>query len=273
MGNFTNGIKKFLSNKNTVTVVGAVLAVIVLYIAYTMRVNAAVNPINVPYAREQINPGTQITEDMVGTMQVPPSMVSDDVITNQAEVIDKYSNADTLIPEGSLFFTRQVVEKEQLPANIILDYPKGYVLYNMPVNIESTYGNSIYPGNYIDIYLKVQNAQGADGSVADDRIMVGKLLSNVEVLAVFDSNGNNVFANLDEKTAPAQIIFAVPEEYHILLRKAGYLRAYESEIIPVPTAESLEDEPGDVTLSSEDLRNFINNVTAMTEEDLSYTQQ
>ena len=136
MGNFTNGIKKFLSNKNTVTVVGAVLAVIVLYIAYTMRVNAAVNPINVPYAREQINPGTQITEDMVGTMQVPPSMVSDDVITNQAEVIDKYSNADTLIPEGSLFFTRQVVEKEQLPANIILDYPKGYVLYNMPVNIE-----------------------------------------------------------------------------------------------------------------------------------------
>ena len=84
---------------------------------------------------------------------------------------------------------------------------------------------------------------------------------------------NNVFANLDEKTVPAQIIFAIPEEYHILLRKASFLRAYESEIIPVPTAESLADEPGDVTLSSEDLRNFINNVTAMTEEDLAYTQQ
>ena len=79
-------------------------------------------------------------------------------------------------------------------------------------------------------------------------------------------------ANAEEKTVPAQIIFAVPEEYHILLRKASYLRAYESEIIPVPTAESLEDEPGDVNLSSEDLRNFINNVTAMTEEDLAYTR-
>ena len=50
------------------------------------------------------------------------------------------------------------------------------------------------------------------------------------------------------------------------------MRAYESEIIPVPTAESLEDEPGDVTLSSNDLKNFINNVTAMTEEDLAATQ-
>ena len=109
MGNLTTGIKKFLSNKNTVTVVGAVLAIVVLYIAYNMRVQAAVNPITVPYAKQQINPGIQITEDMVGTMDVPPSMLQEGVITNQAEVIDKYTNADTLIPKGSLFFTRQII--------------------------------------------------------------------------------------------------------------------------------------------------------------------
>ena len=54
MGNLGVGIKKFLSNKNTVTVVGVVVAVLVLYIAYNMRVQAAVNPISVPYATEQI---------------------------------------------------------------------------------------------------------------------------------------------------------------------------------------------------------------------------
>ena len=64
-----------------------------------MRVQAAVNPINVPYATQQIEPGTQITADMVGTMEVPPSMLEGDVLTNQADIIDKYSNADTLIPE------------------------------------------------------------------------------------------------------------------------------------------------------------------------------
>ena len=274
MNNLVVGLKKFLTNKNTVTVVGVILAIVVLYVGYNMRINQAITPVTVPYALEEINPSTQITEDMVGTKEIPGSMVDDTIITNSADVIDMYANGDSVIPEGSLFYKRSVVTRDQLPDSIILDYPKGYVLYNLSVDMASTYSNSIYPGNYIDIYLKVQNAEGNEnGVIAEDRIMVGKLLSNVKVLAVFDSSGNNVFANLDEKTTPAQIIFAVPEEYHILLRKASFLRAYESEIIPVPTAESLEDEPGDVELSSEDLRNFINNVTAMTEEDLSYTQE
>ena len=274
MNNLIVGVKKFFTNKNTVTVVGVILAIVVLYIGYNMRINQAITPVTVPYALEEINPSTQITEDMVGTKEIPSAMADDTIITNSADVIDMYANGDSVIPEGSLFYKRSVVTRDQLPDSIILDYPKGYVLYNLSVDMASTYSNSIYPDNYIDIYLKVQNAEGNEsGTIAEDRIMIGKLLSNVKVLAVFDSSGNNVFANLDEKTVPSQIIFAVPEEYHILLRKAEYLRAYESEIIPVPTAESLEDEPGDVTLSSEDLRNFINNVTAMTEEDLSYTQQ
>lgn len=275
MNNLIVGFKKFFTNKNTVTVVGVVLAIVILYVGYNMRINQAITPVTVPYALEEIDPRVQITEDMVGTMEIPQSMIDNnsDIITNVADVVDMYSQGDSVIPQGSLFYRRSVVSREQLPYSIILDYPKGYVLYNLSVDMASTYSNSIYPGNYIDIYLKVQNAaENAEGVVADDRIMIGKLLENVKVLAVYDSNGNNVFANIEEKGVPAQIIFAVPEEYHILLRKASYLRAYESEIIPVPTAESLEDEPGDVNLSSEDLRNFINNVTAMTEEDLAYTR-
>ena len=59
MGNLSTGIKKFLQNKNTVTVLGVVVAIIILYVAYNMRVQSAINPINVPYAKEQISPGTQ----------------------------------------------------------------------------------------------------------------------------------------------------------------------------------------------------------------------
>ena len=39
-----NNLKKFLQNKNTVTVVGVVLAIVVLYVAYNMRVNSAIKP-------------------------------------------------------------------------------------------------------------------------------------------------------------------------------------------------------------------------------------
>ena len=233
-----------------------------MYIAYTMRIKSSINPITVPYAAQQIPAGTQITENMISTRQVPPSMLEGDVITNMGEIIDKYSAADVVIPEGSLFYKRAVVEKEQLPANIILQYPKGYVLYNLSVTTESTYGNSVYPGNYIDIYLKAVNkltddqiAQGASGA---DRIMLGKLLSNIEVLAVKASDGSPVFQNIDEGKSPAMVVFAVPEEYYILLKKAEFMRSFDTTLILVPTNESLKDEPADLEVSSEDLVNWIN---------------
>ncbi len=267
MGNLGTGLKKFLQNKNTVTVLGVVLAIVILYVAYNMRVKSAINPVNVPYAMQQISPGTQITSDMVGTRAVPPSMLEGDVIRNQGDVIDKYSNEDTLIPKGSLFYTRQVVEKEQLNANIILEYPKGYVLYNLSVNSESTYGNAVYPGNYIDIYLKAVNrytddmAAGADA----DKVMLGKLLSNIKVLAVKDSSGAPVFSNKDEQRTPAMVVFAVPEEYYLLLKKAEYMRTFDTTLIPVPTNESLKDEPGELQLSSDALKTWIEDRTAYNE--------
>ena len=264
MGN----IKKFLANKNTVTVVGVFLAVIVLYVGYNMRVNKAINPITVPYAKETIGPGEQITSDMVGMMEVPPSMLKGDVVTNSGNVIDKYANDDSIIPEGSLFYGRSVVDKENLTSSAILDYPKGYVLYNMSVNTSSTYGNSVYPGNYIDIYLKAVNKiTDANNVTADaDKIMLGKLVQNVKVLAVKDGSGQSVFSNLDEQRTPAMIIFAVPEEYYILLKKAEFLRTYDSTLIPVPTNESLKDKQGAIAISSNDLKDWINRVTIWTDQ-------
>ena len=263
MGN----LKKALTNKNTVTVLGVILAVLIIYFGYNMRVKNAVNPVPVPYAIKTISPGTQITDDMIGIMEVPPAMLKGNVIRNKGEVVDKYSNDDSIIPEGSLFYSRSVVDKANLASGGILDYPKGYVLYNLAVDSESTYGNSVFPGNYIDIYLKAVNkiADGQAVTADADKIMLGKLLQNVKVIAVKDSEGNPVFANLDEKRQPAMIIFALPEEYYILLKKAEYLRSYDSTLIPVPTNESLKEKQGNISVSSNDLKNWINNVTVWTD--------
>jgi Flp pilus assembly protein CpaB len=267
MGNLSNSFKKFLQNKNTVTVVGVVAAIVVLYFAYTMRINSAINPVVVPYATQQIPSGTQITEAMVSTREVPPAMLQGEVIQNIGEIVDKYSAADTVIPEGSLFYKRAVVEREQLPANIILDYPKGYVLYNLSVSTESTYGNSVYPGNYIDIYLKAVNKLTDGQSLTADanKIMLGKLISNIHVLAVKDASGQPVFQNIDENRTPAMVVFAVPEEYYILLKKAEFMRTYDTSLILVPTNESIKDEPGDLEISSEQLKEWINTNTVWTE--------
>ncbi len=257
-----NGLKKMLTNKNTVTILGVFAAVIVLYIGYNWRVSSATNPIEVPYAIKTISAGTKITEADVGTIKVPPAMLKGNPITDKKYVIGKYAMADTVIPVGSLFYSRSVCEAEQLPANIILKYPKGYVLYYMHVDMTTTYSNSIYPGNYIDVYLK---AAIKDANGGESKVTFGKLLENVKVLAVRDSNGKNVFANTDNNSVPSQLIFAVPQEYYLLLKKAEYLGAFQTQLLPVPTAESLKDTPGELKLPTESLKEFINQHTVYAE--------
>ena len=72
----------------------------------------------------------------------------------------------------------------------------------------------------------------------------------------------SVFSNRDEEKTPAMIIFAVPEKYFNLLKKAEYLdSSYQSQLIPVPTNESKEETPGEINISSEKLEKFIEQVT------------
>ncbi|MDO4995550.1 MAG: RcpC/CpaB family pilus assembly protein [Bacilli bacterium] len=254
-------MKKYINNKNIVSVLLLVVLIGILFFFYTRRVNDKINPITVPYAKVQIASGIQITDKMVGTTQIPPAMLTDDVYKVVSDVVGKYSNADTIIPAGSLFYHRNVVEKEELPANIILDIPDGYVLFNLAVDTATTYGNSIYPGNYIDIYLKARTKEIAGVTTDQKRVLLDRLIKNVKVIAVKDNKGKTVFKDLEEDREPAMVIFAVPEEYYILLKKAEFLRTYESILIPVPTNESLKEEPGELAIASEALHQWINDVT------------
>lgn len=268
MGNLILSLKKVIINKNSVTILGLILCIFIIFYSYNKRVSDSIHPITVPYAKTQILSGTQITNKMIGITQVPPSMLEGDVITSVSDVVDKYSNADTMIPEGSLFYKRAVVSREDLPANIILDYPTGYVLYNMKVNTESTYGNQVYPGNYIDIYLKVETDTlegNTNNKSADDKIMVGKLFSHVKVISVLDKDGNAIFKKNNNAGPPAMVIFAVPEEYYILLTKSYYLRSYHSTLLPVPTNESLKENPAELEMTSDNLKTWINAVTYWTD--------
>ena len=49
----------------------------------------------------------------------------------------------------------QMVKKwEELPSSVFEDIPDNQTVYALPVDSEKTYGNSIFPGNYIDLYFR-----------------------------------------------------------------------------------------------------------------------
>ena len=251
-------VKRFLKDKNTVTVLGVVLVAVILFVGYMIQVNRATSPVSVPVASQTIQPRTKITSDMIEHVDVASIMLRGDVIRNEGEIVGKYSNYNTLIPEGSMFYSSSVSNEADLPDAALLNLGKDEIPYSFPVNLESTYGNSIMPESYIDIYMKAENDQKT--------IMVGKLLKNVKVLAVKDSSGNSVFENTETDRQPAFLIFGLKYDVWLLLKKASYLTENSIELFPVPKGVEIEVSGNENAVSSETLSSFIESKTVPNSE-------
>lgn len=259
MNNLIIAARRFFQNKNTVTILGVIAVILILFFGYRYQIKKQVNPVkNIPIAAETIQPRTLITKDMIEYIDVAPIVLQSNVYRVSGQVIGKYTNYNTVIPAGSMFYHEAVVTESQLPDSAFVEVEEGQVPYNFAVNMETTYGNSIYPGNYIDIYMKALNENG--------QLMVGKLVENVKVLAVKDSQGRNVFENTTESRTPAYIIFGVEDEINILLRKASYMSSYSSVLFPVPHGVTISGEEGETMVSSQTLKNFINANTVPNDE-------
>jgi len=250
-------LKNLLANKNVVTIFGALLIVIVLYAFYNWRLSQAFELISVPVANRTIGPRTEITIDMISTVEIRASELTETVLTNISndnqpkKIVGRYTNVNCTIPTGSFFFDGMIVLPNELPDSFLddADLKEGMVAYNYSVDMMQTYGNSIYPGNYVDIYFK---------GVQDNKIIFGKLIQNVKVLAVKDSSGNHVFENMEEKRTPSQIILAVTSEIHELLRTVEYIGS--AEIILVPTNVAYRTDESNqiaIEITSDEIKAYI----------------
>ena len=249
MANF----KKFLQNKNTVTILGVLVCLLILYIGYTSRINAKTALVDVYYAAETIQPKTLITKDMVKKTSVPQSFIMGAYYKNYNDIVGKYSNYNTIISEGSLFYSDLLIEEENLPDAIFYDVNEGERVVSFPVTMASTYGNSIMPGNKVDIYVKLIDE--------DEKVIYGEFYEKVEILGVKDSGGHNVFQNTEETRTPAFAYFALEEAKYLLFSSLQYIQEYygeyEIEIVLVPnTLEFNTDEPLATEVNSEYLYDF-----------------
>lgn len=263
MGNLMTNLKRFLSNKNTVTILGVILGIVVLYVGYNWRVNEAIELVSIPYATEAIGGKTKITSAMIGTVEVNNSFVRNNpnLITDVNKLIDQYVNYGKPVPKGSFFYTDQVVAEDELNDSAFNNIPDGFTIFPLSVDLHTTYGNSIYPGNYIDLYMKAIDDTG--------RLIYGKFIESIEVLAVKDSSGNHVFEAASPGT-PSELLFAVPNDMYELLMKATYISTNQIEIVPVPRNASYTANKGETRESSTYLKNFILSKSAIIPDETIY---
>lgn len=263
---------RMIKSKGFVTAVCAVIAVAVLLVGYNIRINNATKPVRVPVAIRRLSTRHLITEDDVKYVEIPRGALGSNYYSKAESVIGKYVNVDTTIPEGSLFYSGAVISREELPDEALLNVKDGETLYYLTVNMLTSYTNSILPNRYIDLYVSTKE---------NGKALVGKLLTNVKVLQVKTADGLNVFDDSEQSRTPYVILFALPEEQHLLLRKINAINNYSIaqeggsgfariEIIPVPTTAYYknEDEDTPAVVSSTYLKDFILDLAATIPEDV-----
>lgn len=254
MGNVMLKLKRFLGNKNTVTILCVLIGVFVLLFGYNYRVKQAVQPVNVPYALKRMEPKSKVEDENVGTIKVSGAFVeqTEDLVTSKQYIISNewYVNYDTVIPEGGLFYKSQLVKKEDIPDTAFDDIDEGATIFSLSVNSHSTYGNSIMPGNFIDLYLKATDDNG--------KVIFGKFIESIKVLSVRDSSGNDVFSDSQAEKSSSELLFAVKDNLFMLLSEASFVGGIE--IVPVPRNAKYRNE-GDTEngtqVSKQELVDFI----------------
>ena len=145
-----------------------------------------------------------------------------------------------------------------MPTSLTENIPDGNTIVSLPVTTETTYGNSIFPGNYIDLYYV---------GTYNGKTLIGKFIESIKVLSVTDSAGNNVFEQSSNVPSPSYLIFSVPEDMHLLLKKALYLNG---TIFPVPRNAEYSKNPKATVISSTQIQQIILSQTVnVSEKDLN----
>ena len=216
-----------------------------LYFPYFIAFSCSL--VNVPYSVQELGPRTLITNELVSSKKVPGGVVTKDVLTNTSLIVGKYVSNKAVIPEGGMFFKSMVVSWDDLPKGPAEDIGKGEALVHLKVSMNSTFGNSIFPGNYIDLYYRLNDPKTG-------KIWIGKFIESIRVLDVIDQNSNSVFETIGTPRTPDKLLFAVPEEMYYLFTKISMLNI---ELFPVQRNADYSKTPSEMKITGNEFKQYV----------------
>lgn len=249
MQGLVGAFKKFLGNKNTVTLGAVIIGVLVLFFFYNYRVNNAISIMRIPYSKVDISPGDKIETDnkKVGEKVITTTALKDsDIITNLNDLTDKYICTGYSIPANGFFYKSQLCDKDQISNSVYENLPNGFTIYALKVDSNSTTANAIKPYDYIDLY-----ASGVDEL---NKVEYGPLFESIRVRAVRDSNNKDLY---ETGESPSLLLFEVSENQNVILSLAESNTRQRVKITPVLRNKDYTDKPGLVKIANMSLCNKI----------------
>ena len=276
-----NMVKKLLNSKTIVTIIALVVCAIIILWAYTSRVNKKINKVTIPVAKELINAREEIIlgdskKDIKGNVEskkVANSLLSPNVIrsldyfakdkssSESEETGGKYVNYNTFIPKSGMFYSSSVVDWSDMPDSAWGDISKDETILSIDLEDAAAYGNAIYPGDTIDLYIEVKDIM-QDGT---RKVLYCRFIEKIQVLAVKDESGNHITKRTPGSGKPKNIIFKLNDSLDadknlFLILKSASILSEEFGIVPVPRNKDYKVGPNDVdggTISNEQIVHMI----------------
>lgn len=254
--NLGNSLKRFFTNKNTVTFLGVIVGIIVLYFGYNYRISSDVSPVTVPIAKQAIPAKTRITNDMLTTVKIPQKELNklNGLITQKSQIINKFVKYDTVIPANGFFYTSNVSEETTQPNFITQNMCDDCRIFTFDSSVLSDYGsygiNSIMPGDVVDIYVKARLNN-------ENKVYHSRIISHAEVMAVRDANNNDVFTGGNINKANTYV-FTFTSDIVELLSIAKTAKSQSGiEFAIVPRNKKYAQEDAETAIVSADLEKYI----------------
>jgi len=111
--------------------------------------------IDIVSAGQNISPGTQITEAMLSTIQIPSTSLLEIEFTDKAEVVGRY--ATMIIPQGVILTDKLVSESAgnvYLPGSTWAPFiPQGLTAVSIPITRLSSVAYGIRDGDYVNVIV------------------------------------------------------------------------------------------------------------------------
>lgn len=170
-----------------------------------------------------------INKNMYNKVSIPISLgINANIVTSEDELIEKYAKEQ--INKGQIIFKQDIAEKEELK---IIEASEGLERIAVKVKAaENAIAYQIKPKDIVNLYFtgKGMNIQKAfskyginfDSNLEENSLQTQKVISDIEVLGIYDENGRN-YGNSEFSKLDTIVIAVTPEKAEMInnLRTQG----------------------------------------------------
>lgn len=206
---------KKLYKRKIIALIATIITIAAFYGFTQFSIKKQIKPTTVVIATQDIPPNTKITKDMVAYTKIPGDAIppSEKVVVNSKNVVGYYTAPGYGISKNSLIYGKKISKKEERPDEGVLSLKPNENTFSFKVDITSTHGNAIIPGQKLDLYTAFLYQDPKENSLGDNRKpFFGRLVKDARVLTVRDNKGKDVYSeenytiNKDKKDEETQKI-------------------------------------------------------------------